>query len=301
MIERYEGENGHAVLIEALLKQQLVGQNRERAEAFARVAKLEELPCGAEFIQQGGADNDLYLILSGAADVVVNGRVVAERSTGMHVGEMSIIDPTARRCASVVATTDIAVARVAEADFVAIASSHPAIWRILGVEVCNHLRQRSQFVLEPNPRPVVFVGSSRESLPVAELVNRRLNGEVETALWTRDIFQPSSFPIEDLGREVRRADFAVLVFGPDDVVISRGAENPAPRDNVVLELGMFLGALTRQRTFIVQPRDIDLKIPADLMGLTPLEYTLEPEEALTETMTRVTETLLRIVKEKGVK
>ena len=36
-------------------------------------------------------------ILSGTVSVLVNGRTVAERAAGTHVGEMSLIDPTAWR------------------------------------------------------------------------------------------------------------------------------------------------------------------------------------------------------------
>ena len=43
----------------------------------------------------------------------------------------------------------------------------------------------------------------------------------------------------------------------------------APRDNVVFELGMFIGALGHARTFLVQPLDAEVKIPTDLMGFTP--------------------------------
>ena len=46
----------------------------------------------------------------------------------------------------------------------------------------------------------------------------------------------------------------------------------APRDNIVFELGLFMGALGRSRTFLVQPRGAGLKVPSDLMGITPLTY-----------------------------
>lgn len=156
-------------------------------------------------------------------------------------------------------------------------------------------------MLEPNLHPVIFIGSSLESLQVAELVAKGLHEDIEASLWTKGIFQPSNFPIEDLQREVGRSDFAVLVLGPDDVVISRGEENPAPRDNVVLELGMFLGALTRERTFIVQPRGHELKTPSDLTGMTPLEYESDMEGSLADAIAPLTEKLSQIALEKGVK
>lgn len=86
MIERFQGKQGLSVLIEALLKQQVVGQNRELAKAIAQRAQLEEFRDGTELIRQGGTDNDLYLILSGATEVMVNGRAVAKRATGYACG-----------------------------------------------------------------------------------------------------------------------------------------------------------------------------------------------------------------------
>jgi CRP/FNR family cyclic AMP-dependent transcriptional regulator len=47
---------------------------------------------------------------------------------------------------------------------------------------------------------------------------------------------------------------------------------PVPRDNVVFEAGMSLGALGRERTVLVIPRAKRTKLPSDLTGITPLEY-----------------------------
>ena len=49
----------------------------------------------------------------------------------------------------------------------------------------------------------------------------------------------------------------------------------------MFELGFFMGALTRSRTFLLVPRGIDLRLPTDLMGITPITYRpeLEPDTA----------------------
>lgn len=78
------------------------------------------------------------------------------------------------------------------------------------------------------------------------------------------------------------SDFAVLVLTPDDTVTSRRLEQPAPRDNCIFELGLFMGALGRNRTYIVKPRDSDIKIPTDLLGLTPLTYALGEANTLVD-------------------
>ena len=53
---------------------------------------------------------------------------------------------------------------------------------------------------------------------------------------------------------------------PDDVTIKREAEGPAARDNVLFELGLFIGALGRGRTFIVRS-PMDMQMPSDLGGV----------------------------------
>ena len=85
-------------------------------------------------------------------------------------------------------------------------------------------------------------------------------------------FPAIQLPDRGLGTELELADLAVLVFGPDDKVLSRRVFRSAPRDNVVFETGLFMGALRRQRTLIIKSRRINLRVPSDLFGLTPIEF-----------------------------
>src|SRR4029078_11347091 len=84
--------------------------------------------------------------------------------------------------------------------------------------------------------------------------------------------EPSDYPLDSLLEVAARVDFAVLIASPDDVVISRVAETPSARDNVFLEFGLFVGALGRQRTYLLATGDPKLKLPTDVLGLTRLPY-----------------------------
>jgi predicted nucleotide-binding protein len=75
-----------------------------------------------------------------------------------------------------------------------------------------------------------------------------------------------------LEQAAQSSDFAVLVFTADDSLRSRGKKHAAPRDNVVFELGLFMGASRRERTFMVVEKSKGIKFPSDLHGVTYLGF-----------------------------
>lgn len=121
-------------------------------------------------------------------------------------------------------------------------------------------------------KPRLFIGSSREALRIAEAVHANLDEDFECTIWTQGVFGLSSANLESLEERLGQSDFAVLVVTPDDVTESRGSKSGSPRDNVIFELGLFMGALGRKRTFLVRPRKADIKIPSDLNGITAATY-----------------------------
>jgi len=90
-------------------------------------------------------------------------------------------------------------------------------------------------------RPSIFIGSSSEGLEVARSLRTQLNNDAEVTLWNEGVFTLSQGYLEALANALPRFDFAVLVFSADDQVESRGVTQIAPRDNVMFELGLFMG------------------------------------------------------------
>jgi predicted nucleotide-binding protein len=121
-------------------------------------------------------------------------------------------------------------------------------------------------------RPVVFVGSSSEGLELAKIVQVLLDSNNDVELWDQDVIRLSRGTLESLVDAIPRFDFAVLVLTADDLLISRGTEQQAARDNVIFELGLFMGGLGRDRTFILYDRANPPKLPSDLAGVTAATF-----------------------------
>ena len=173
---------------------------------------------------------------------MINGKQVAVRRANTHVGEMAAIEPRQRRAASVVANEPSVVARLDEARLVAMANEYPNVWRIFAAEMAKRLHERNHLINTPHQKIRLFVIFSKEALPIAEALEIAFKDDTfETKLWSDDVFKISNYTLEDLEREVDQADFAVAVAQPDDHSKSRGKRWPVPRDNVIFELGLFMG------------------------------------------------------------
>jgi hypothetical protein len=120
----------------------------------------------------------------------------------------------------------------------------------------------------------VFIGSSKTNIKVARLVANRLetDGSAEATIWDEGIFSLNQGFLEKLMNILSEFDFAVLIWAPDDITESKGDSKASPRDNVVFECGLFMGALGRDRVFIIVDQSIALKIPSDLAGVTLANY-----------------------------
>lgn len=116
-------------------------------------------------------------------------------------------------------------------------------------------------------KPSIFVGSSSESLDIPRAIQLQLRDVANVTLWT-DLDTPGKYTLEALINAAERFDFAVFVFAPDDDVRSRGVRGKMVRDNVIFELGLFMGRLGRSRTFILEQTNAGLKTISDLVGLT---------------------------------
>ncbi len=104
---------------------------------------------------------------------------------------------------------------------------------------------------------------------------KRLSTRATVRLWSDSgFFRPGLYYLDNLIHELPEFDFAVFIFGPDDMVTSRGQLQSAPRDNVIFEFGYAMAKLGRERVFHLVPKGpgINVKVLSDLAGMKPWEY-----------------------------
>jgi predicted nucleotide-binding protein/predicted ester cyclase len=122
---------------------------------------------------------------------------------------------------------------------------------------------------QPRPeRPRIFIGSSVEGLPIAEAIEFDLQFFADVTIWDQGVFHLSQGTLAALTEAAANADFAILVLTADDVTTRRGQTLVTARDNVIFELGFFMGYLGPERTYIVYSRDNSPILPSDLAGVT---------------------------------
>jgi hypothetical protein len=118
------------------------------------------------------------------------------------------------------------------------------------------------------PLPQVFIGSSSAALKLANRIGEMLGDKVKAEVWDTGIFEPGDDILDGLLRRVSLYDFAILVLSGDDITSSKGTISDSPRDNVIFELGLFMGVRGRRRAFVIITPTTGgtLKLPTDLAG-----------------------------------
>lgn len=293
-----------ADLIDCLLEQKLVANDRSIAEAIAADGELFEFAPGEVIIEQGESGREVFFLMAGEARVIVNQVRLYTRQAGVTVGEMSALNPKSARAATLEAEKPTVAWRITHRRLEAIADQHPLIWKRLAIDLAARLEQRNQFVNRVNISPRIFMICSAESLPIARAIRIGLeHAKATVVLWSDEqIFETGSYPLEALEQEVAEADFAIALAEPDDIIRSRHRQQATVRDNVIFELGFFMSRLGRSRTLLLVPRGEDVKLPSDFKGLTPITYRNEGKgRDLAVALGPTIDQIYNIVEEKGVR
>lgn len=272
MKERFEGPENSAALIRALNQQIIVKEEPAIAAALADVGEIVEIAPGVAFIEQDAAVQDVFLILMGNAAIIVNKAQIATRTANEHVGEMVVLDQSLPRSATVVALDTVVALKIDGQRFLTVCDRFKQVWERIAQVLARRLYQRNSTIFIPNSKPHIFVISSSEAADVAHAIRDDLSDVADVIVWDADVFLAGGFTIESLEQQLALVDYAIAVAMPDDQIITRGKTKLAVRDNVVFELGLFMGKLSRFRAFLFHPNVADFTLASDFNGLTTIRY-----------------------------
>jgi predicted nucleotide-binding protein len=129
-------------------------------------------------------------------------------------------------------------------------------------------------------KPRLFIGSSKENHKIALAAQQNLRGFADVTVWNQGVFRLSKTALDSLLDGLDRFDFGVFVFAADDLAEIRAEVCKVPRDNVVFELGLFIGRLGPQRRFVIVPeREKGFHLLSDLLGFKVATYNPRAKEA----------------------
>jgi predicted nucleotide-binding protein len=146
----------------------------------------------------------------------------------------------------------------------------------------------------------VFIISSAEAIEIARTIQNAFENDPFTVVvWTDGVFRASHYGIESLERILDQTDVSIAIGEPDDITESRGDRRASPRDNVIFELGFFMGRLGRHRALLVEPRGEEVRLPSDLAGITTITYRYGDGKDLTRALAPACNRLREIICELG--
>lgn len=284
-------------LVELLLSMPIVCGRKPLADLFAEKGKQKLVKKDTEFLKQGEEGDVFYLILSGRVSISVNSRIVAYRTENDFVGENGLLGPCKRRKATVKTVEDSRLLVLHRSDISKKLETNACVFKQIASTLSDRLDERRRFLRPPNQRPELFIGSSSEQVKngfLKRLVDsKRLRKAAKLKPWTQ-AFPLTSGTLDALLDAVASVDFALLVLSPDDKVKKKHMTKMAPRDNVLFELGLFLGVLGKERTILLVEEGFDvseLDLPTDLAGITYLPYKkgAKGEKSFSNAIARVVE------------
>jgi hypoxanthine phosphoribosyltransferase len=127
-------------------------------------------------------------------------------------------------------------------------------------------------------RPTIFLASSTEARQQLLQVGRWIEeAGAEAKPWTRS-FGPGTVVFQELTSIAQKVDGVVVLLTPDDLTTSRGRQSKTPRNNLLFELGVFVGALPASRVALVRVSDDKGRpplLPSDLNGLTCIDVSAQ--------------------------
>ena len=115
-------------------------------------------------------------------------------------------------------------------------------------------------------KPKIFIGSSKAGIAIAQKIKSHLSLIGDCFIWNEtNVWELNRSTFENLLRIVSYFDFGVFVASADDLTLTNNEIVIEPRDNVILEMALFCGAMGRDKSFLLVEDGI--KLPSDFNGI----------------------------------
>lgn len=135
-------------------------------------------------------------------------------------------------------------------------------------------------------RPRIFIGSSTKGLLVAAKVKQNLESVGDCYLWNnREVWENNLSTFDNLIQMTAFFDFGVFVATEDDLTYTNGRIVVEPRDNVILEMALFTGALGKDKSFLIVQEG--LKLPSDFDGIYQPRFDISNFESISSVCKKI--------------
>lgn len=151
----------------------------------------------------------------------------------------------------------------------------------------------------------LFIGSSGgRGVTVAESVASQIKkvcGEwLECEIWDRgDAFAINRSFLDSLLRAAQRHHYGIFVATKDDRTVKKGSSIVEPRDNVIFEMGLFLGSMGITRSFLLVEKGVGL--PSDFEGITTSQFSVKEPQSTRKAVDKLVQAICRTRKSFNLK
>ena len=115
------------------------GCSAKELQHISSLVDQAEIAAGDKLIAAGGTGREAFVVMEGEASITLDDEVVGTAGPGTVIGEMSLLDATLRRSATVTATAPMKVLVIGPREFDALITEHPAVLRAIAAELARRL------------------------------------------------------------------------------------------------------------------------------------------------------------------
>ena len=139
----FTGPTAKKRIRDILARNPAIGGDLKIVDALLINGKMKGYLLDEKIIRQNDQDDDVFFLLAGEANIIVDGQKRTIRSAPNQVGEMAAIEPGKPRAATVQVRSRTACAwRVSGSDFMSIWRSNPAFKERLHIEMASRHREQ---------------------------------------------------------------------------------------------------------------------------------------------------------------